>query len=180
VVSSEFYRHYKHGAAVAMNSVQEVAERVDGEFRRHFGRGYGIVEPYRVEDADLVLVTEGSMTGTARVAVRSLRQEGHKVGLLKLRLFRPFPVAAVKTALAGRKRIAVLDRNFSVGGGGIFCQELRAALVHSADHPFIYSYIAGVGGTDITPNVIRKIALETLNLSSPVDDPTWIMNDEKQ
>ncbi len=178
VVTSEFYRHYKHSAEEAMHSVEDVAADVDREFRGIFGRGYGILETVMTDDADVVIVTEGSMTGTARVAVRSLREEGHRVGLLKLRLFRPFPVRAVQEALRGKQKIAVLDRNFSVGGGGIFCQELRAALVHSPDRPWIYGYIAGVGGTDITPETVRGIALGTLEASGPVDAPEWIMNDE--
>ena len=178
VVSSDFYRHYKHSAQTAMNSVQEIAEQVDREFRREFGRGYGVVESFLTEDAEVVVVTEGSMTSTARVAITGLRQEGYKAGLLKLRLFRPFPVAAIQKALRGKRKIAVVDRNCSVGAGGIFCQELRAALVHSPDHPNIFGYIAGSGGTDITPGVIRGIALKTLESSSPADLPEWIMNDE--
>jgi pyruvate/2-oxoacid:ferredoxin oxidoreductase alpha subunit len=177
VVSSEKYREYKHMAHVGMDSVKSIATRVDQEFKAKFGRGYGIVEPVMVEDADVVVVTAGSMTSTARLAIARLREEGRKVGLLKLRTFRPFPVQAVQRALSGRQKIAVVDRNFSVGGGGIFCQELRSALIHSADHPLVSSYIAGSGGTDITPETIRKIAIQTLNQSTPVDAPEWIMSE---
>jgi pyruvate/2-oxoacid:ferredoxin oxidoreductase alpha subunit len=176
VVTSEYYRHYKHLAQGTMDSVKDIAFNVDQEFRRSFGRGYGIVESFLTGDADLVLVTEGSMTSTARLAVRSLRGQGHKIGLLKLRLFRPFPVEALQKALAGKMKIAVIDRNISLGGGGIFCQELRAALVHTPDHPLIYSYIAGIGGTEITPEVIETIALNAVERSEPADAPVWIMN----
>lgn len=178
VVTSEFYRQYRHMAQSAMNAVQEMAEQVDKEFKQRFGRSYGIVESVMIEDADVVIVTEGSMTSTARVAIEGLRRQGHRIGLLKLRLFRPFPVTAVQQALVGKKKVAVVDRNFSLGCGGIFCQELKAAVVHSPDHPQVYSYIAGIGGTDITPEIIRKIALNTLELSCPVDTPIWIMEDE--
>jgi pyruvate/2-oxoacid:ferredoxin oxidoreductase alpha subunit len=177
VVSSEKYREYKHLAHVGMDSVKSIAARVDQEFKAKFGRGYGIIEPFMVEDADAVVVTAGSMTSTARLAIAKLREEGRKVGLLKLRTFRPFPVQAIQSALSGKKKIAVIDRNFSVGGGGIFCQELRSALIHSADHPLVFSYIAGSGGTDITPETIQKIAIQTLSQSTPVDTPEWIMND---
>jgi pyruvate/2-oxoacid:ferredoxin oxidoreductase alpha subunit len=177
VVSSEFYRHYKHLAHGAMDSVKEIASNVDEEFQRSFGRGYGIIESIGTDDADVILVTEGSMTSTARLAIRDLRSQGYKVGLLKLRLFRPFPVAALQKALAGKKKIAVIDRNISLGGGGIFCQELKAALVHSPDRPSIFSYIAGVGGTEITPEVIQNIALNTLEQSNPSDTPAWIMSE---
>jgi pyruvate/2-oxoacid:ferredoxin oxidoreductase alpha subunit len=175
VVSSELYRKYKHMAQGSMDSVKEIAVRVDQEFKRDFGRGYGIIEPVMLEDAEVVIVTAGSITSTARVAIKDLRKQGNKIGLLKLRLFRPFPVEAAQIALRGKKKIAVIDRNISLGSGGIFCQELRAALIHSSDHPLTYSYIAGVGGTDVTPEVIQKIALEVMNRVDPFDQPIWVM-----
>ena len=177
VVSSELYRKYKHMAQGSMDSVKEVAVKVDQEFKNEFGRGYGIVEPVMVEDAEIVLVTAGSITSTTRMVVRDLRKQGHKIGLLKIRLFRPFPVEAARDALEGKKKIAVIDRNISLGSGGIFCQELRAALIHSPDHPLTYSYIAGVGGTDVTPEVIQKIAFDAINRKDPTDAPIWIMED---
>jgi pyruvate/2-oxoacid:ferredoxin oxidoreductase alpha subunit len=178
VVSPEFYRKYKHSAQEAMNSVKTVAVDVDQAFKEEFGRSYGIVEPYLTEGAELVIATAGSITSTARVAIKELRAQGHKVGLLKIRLFRPFPVEAIQAAVAGRGKIAVIDRNFSVGGGGIFGQELKAALVHSPDRPMVFSYIAGVGGTDVTPEVIQKIAIDTLKQPSASDMPVWIMGEE--
>jgi pyruvate/2-oxoacid:ferredoxin oxidoreductase alpha subunit len=177
VVSPESYRHYKHMAQATMDSVQEIASQVDEQFRQTFGRGYGVVESFMTEDADVVIVTQGSMTSTARIAIKSLRKQGHKIGLLKLRLFRPFPIRAIQKSFAGKKRIAVIDRTMSLGGGGIFCQEFKAALVHSSDHPMILSYIAGSGGTDVTPEVIQKIALDAIEQSNPSDTPTWIMSE---
>lgn len=177
VVSSELYRKYKHMAQGSMDSVKEVAAKVDQEFKNEFGRGYGIVEPVMVEDAEIVLVTAGSITSTTRMVVRDLRKQGHKIGLLKIRLFRPFPVEAARDALKGKKKIAVIDRNISLGSGGIFCQELRAALIHSPDHLLTYSYIAGVGGTDVTPEVIQKIVFDAISRKDPTDAPIWIMED---
>ena len=174
VVPSELYQKYKHMAQGSMESVKEIAARVDQEFKEGFGRGYGIVEPVMLEDAEVVLVTAGSITSTARVAIKNLRTRGKKIGLLKVRLFRPFQVEAVQIALRGKKKIAVIDRNISLGSGGIFCQELRAALIHSSDHPLTYSYIAGIGGTDVTPEVIEKIALDAINRSEPFDKPVWV------
>jgi len=177
VVSSELYRKYKQMAQGSMDSVKDIAVKADQEFKKEFGRGYGIVEPIMVEDAEIVLVTAGSITSTTRMVIRDLRKQGNKVGLLKIRLFRPFPVEAVRDTLKGKKKIAVIDRNISLGSGGIFCQELRAALIHSPDHPLTYSYIAGVGGTDVTPEVIQKIALEVMNRSEPFDKPIWVMEE---
>jgi pyruvate/2-oxoacid:ferredoxin oxidoreductase alpha subunit len=177
VVPSELYRKYKHMAQRSMDSVKEVAVKAGQEFKKEFGRGYGIVEPVMVEDAEMVLVTAGSITSTARMAVRDLRQQGYKIGLLKIRLFRPFPVEAVRNALRGKEKIAVIDRNISLGSGGIFCQELRAALVHSPEHPLTFGYIAGIGGTDVTPKVIQKIAFNAMGRNEPTDEPIWVMED---
>jgi len=175
VVSSELYRKYKQMAQVSMNSVKGIAVQVDREFKKEFGRGYGIIEPVLLDDAEIVIVTAGSITSTARVAIKALRENGVRIGLLKIRLFRPFPVEAIQTALRGKKKIAVIDRNISLGSAGIFCQELRAGLVHSSDHPLTYSYIAGVGGTDVTPEVIQRIAFDAINRTGPVDESIWIM-----
>jgi pyruvate/2-oxoacid:ferredoxin oxidoreductase alpha subunit len=177
VVPPELYRKYKHMAQTSMNSVKEIAARVDHEFREEFGRGYGIIEPVMLEDAEIVIVTAGSMSSTARVAIKALREKGNRVGLLKLRLFRPFPVEAIQQALIGKKKIGVIDRNISLGGGGIFCQELRAAMIHSPHHPLIFSYIAGIGGTDVNPEVIEKIALDVMEKTEPIDTPIWIMEE---
>jgi pyruvate/2-oxoacid:ferredoxin oxidoreductase alpha subunit len=177
VVSSELYRKYKHMAQGSMDSVKQLAVQVDAEFKKEFGRGYGIVEPVMLDDADIVLVTAGSITSTARLAIRELRQQGHKVGLFKIRLFRPFPREAIQQALRGKKKIAVIDRNISLGSGGIFGQEVRAALVHSPDHPLTFSYIAGIGGSDVTPEVIQKIVLDVMNRNEPRDAPIWVMEE---
>jgi pyruvate/2-oxoacid:ferredoxin oxidoreductase alpha subunit len=175
VVSSELYRKYKQMAQVSMDSVKGIAVQVDHEFKKEFGRGYGVIEPMMLEDAEVVIVTAGSITSTARLVIKELRKQGNKIGLLKLRLFRPFPREGIQQALRGKKKIAVIDRNISLGSGGIFCQELRAALVHSPDHPLTFSYIAGIGGTDVTPEVIQKIALDVMARSEPIDQPMWIM-----
>ncbi len=175
VVSPELYRKFKHMAQGSMNSVTAVAAEVDQEFGKIFGRSYSIVETVMLEDADVVLVTAGSITSTARVAIRELRTRGYRTGLLKLRLFRPFPQELVQRTLQGKKKIAVIDRNVSLGSGGIFCQELRAALVHSPDRAFIFSYLAGIGGTDVTPGVIEKIVFDVEARSEPDDQPIWIM-----
>jgi len=175
VVSPELYRKYKHMAQTSMNSVKEIAGRVDSEFREEFGRGYGIIERVMLDDAEVVIATAGSITSTARIVIKTLRERGHKVGLLKIRLFRPFPAEEIRQALAGKKKIAVIDRNISLGSGGIFCQELRAALVHSPDHPLTFSYIAGIGGTDVDPEAIEKIALDVMKKKEPVDTPIWVM-----
>jgi pyruvate/2-oxoacid:ferredoxin oxidoreductase alpha subunit len=174
VVSSELYRSYKHMAQDSMDSVKRIAKEIDEDFRRKFKRGYGIVDSVMLEDAEVVVVTAGSITSTARLAINQLRDRGYRVGLLKIRLFRPFPVEAVQAVLRGRKKIAVIDRNISLGSGGIFGQELRSALLPLPDHPLVYSYIAGVGGTDVNPETICGIALDAVARSEPMDKSIWI------
>ena len=177
VVTQELYRDYRHKTFVSMNEVKDVAAQVDGEFRSLFGRGYGVVEAVMLEDADVVLVTAGSITSTARVALKSLREKGHKIGLLKIRLFRPFPSEMIRKALAGKKKVGVIDRNISMGSGGIFCQEMRGVLAGVSPQPVTYSYIAGIGGTDVDVKAIESIAMDLMKRVGPADGPLWVKED---
>lgn len=174
VVPSELYREYRHLAQQSMESVKEVAQRVDEAFKKQFGRGYGLVEGVMTEDAELVIVTAGSITSTARVAIKMLREKGYRVGLLKIRYFRPFPYERIQQTLQGRKKIAVIDRNFSLGSGGIFGQELRAAMVHSPERPLIFNYIAGIGGVDVTPETIQWIVMDAIKREKPMEESIWV------
>ncbi len=122
------------------------------------GRGWGVLERYRCDGAQTVIVTLGSMCGTAREAVDALRDAGEAVGLLKVRLFRPLPVAALRAALAGVRDVLVLDRNFSPGAGGVLHQELRAALYGMPDAPRVHGLLAGVGGVNVPPQKIVELA----------------------
>jgi pyruvate/2-oxoacid:ferredoxin oxidoreductase alpha subunit len=152
----------------------ETAEVVDREFNGQFGRGYGLVEGVAVEDAELVLVTSGSITSTARVAIADLRKKGLRVGLLKIRLFRPFPTAAIRKILDPIPRIAVVERNISLGREGIFCSELKAALVNSPTPHRIQGYLAGIGGTDVNPDLIERVVLDGLAREQFSDEPIWM------
>ena len=112
------------------------------------GRSYGVVEEYRLGDAELVLVTSSTPAMTARVAIDALRERGIAAGLLRLRVFRPFPADALRRALAGKQRVVVLDRNCSFGHHGIFYQEIKSALYElpPAERPPMRGIIAGLGG----------------------------------
>ena len=165
---------FKFGAHKAMEEVKTLAVRVDREFKARFGRGYGLIEKYRAADADVILFTLGTAAGTAREVIDAYRAAGKKVGLVRLRLFRPFPVAAVVKALAGAKKVAVLDRDFSLGLGGIVAQELKAALCSAPRKPRVFEFIAGLGGRDITPETIRGVLEKTLKNANPGDKPVWM------
>ena len=147
----------------ALRQVPRVLETIEADWIRMFGRSYGAVESYRTEDAELVLVTSGTVTSTARFVIDQRRSAGEKVGLVKVKLFRPFPTELLRAALAGFDKVAVLDRNISPGHGGIFAEELRAALydLPAEDRPLIYGYVLGLGGRDITPAVIDEVIERT-------------------
>ena len=113
------------------------------------------------DGARTVVVTLGSLCGTAREAVDGLREAGHAVGLVKVRLFRPLPVAALRAALDGVPDVVVLDRNHSPGAGGVLAQELRAALYGLPGAPRIRGCLAGVGGVNVPPERIADWVLQT-------------------
>lgn len=113
------------------------------------GRNWGgAVTGYRLEDAEVVLVTMGSLVSTARIAVDALRAAGEKAGLLKIRLFRPFPAEAVREMLKPARAVVALDKNIVYGAGGALGRELRAVLYGFTNVP-VYSYILGLGGRDV-------------------------------
>jgi pyruvate/2-oxoacid:ferredoxin oxidoreductase alpha subunit len=143
-----------------MARVPALALDADREWNRLTGRGWGIVERYRCEGARTVIVTMGSMCGTAREAVDAMRDAGLPVGLLKVRLYRPLPVAALRAALAGVPEVLVLDRNYSPGCGGVLHQELRAALYGMQGAPRITGLLAGVGGVNVSAQRIAELVAQ--------------------
>jgi pyruvate/2-oxoacid:ferredoxin oxidoreductase alpha subunit len=149
-----YYRH-RQDIEAAMGRVPELAAEADRDWAVRTGRSFGVVERYRCDGAGTVVVSMGSLCGTARDAVDAMRDQGLAVGLLKVRLFRPLPVQALRAALAGVASVVVLDRNHSPGAGGVLHQELRAALYGMADAPQIHGYLAGVGGVNVSPAMIE-------------------------
>jgi hypothetical protein len=155
--------------------------QVNEEFKSIFGDGYLPVEGYKSDDADVVMVTMGSAVGTCRLVIDEMRKEGFKVGLIKLKMFRPFPKKLIREALAGRKKIAIIDRNISHGQCGFAHQEIKWALnMPGVMPPPTYGFIAGLGGEDITPELVTKAIQFTLN-NDPVDqDVIWLGLAEKR
>jgi pyruvate/2-oxoacid:ferredoxin oxidoreductase alpha subunit len=144
------------------------------QFQRVFGRGYPPVEGYRSQDAEVVLVTSGSTVGTARPVIDAMRLKGFSVGLVKLKMFRPFPAKLARVALGDKQKVLVIDRNLSPGQGGIFCQELRGALCDTRAAGQMYGFISGLGGSDITPSLIEKAFMFTINARRPSEEPIWL------
>jgi len=159
----------------ALEKALQVAQEADQNFHRIFGRRYGLLEKYRLEDAELVLVAAGTSVGTARIAVDRLRDRGARVGLLKIRLFRPPPVNDIRDALRGVPKVAVLDRSISLGAEGILSQELKSVLYTADGHcPAVFGLLAGLGGIDVTPELICEIAERALHSEYPTQGPIWI------
>lgn len=172
VVSQDLYCRHRQDIGAAMDRVPAVAAEADQEWQRCTGRGWGVIERYRCEDAELVIASLGSMCGTAREAVDLLRAAGQSVGLVKVRLFRPLPVAALRAALAGVRDVVVLDRNFSPGAGGVLHQELRAALYGMQAPPRVHGLLAGVGGVNVPPQRIVELA-QAARTREPAAEPVW-------
>lgn len=155
---------YRFKHVEAMSKAKDVIDRVDQEFRSIFKRGYGgQVEAYRTTDSELLLITMGSPSGTAKVAVDLARDKGIGVGLLKIRALRPFPVEKVVDVARNKKVITVIDRNVCFGWGtGVVFMEVKSALGPVAEKICLLNCIGGLGGSDITvehiTGIIQKMA----------------------
>lgn len=158
VVTPDMYNRHRRAIGAAMARVPGVAAEADRDWQARTGRGWGVLERYRCEGAEIVIVAMGSMCGTAREAVDALREAGLPAGLVKLRLFRPLPAAELRAALAGVRDVLVLDRDFAPGAGGVLHQELRAALYGMQGAPGVHGVLAGVGGVNVPAAVIAELA----------------------
>ncbi|MDD5987424.1 MAG: pyruvate ferredoxin oxidoreductase [Eubacteriales bacterium] len=148
---SPYYMEIKRAQAQAMKDAMPVIRDVANKFYDMTGRQYGFFEEYKMDDADVALVVIGSSAGTGKEAVDRLRSEGQKVGLIKLRVFRPFPRIPLAEAMCKVKAVAIMDKaeGFSNSGGPLF-NEARNSLYDLPDKPYAVNYIYGLGGRDIT------------------------------
>ncbi len=152
----DHYVEFRKEVSNAMRRVPERLRAVEEEFLDIFGRSHGgPLATYRTDDADEVLMTMGTMTTTARTVVDELRSEGRKVGLAKLRLFRPFPAEEIRSLAGGVDRLGVVDRSYCFGTMGPAATEVSAALYASPHRPLVSSFVAGIGGRDVTPGKVR-------------------------
>ncbi len=155
----EIYFEAKRAQDEAFRNARRVINRVWKDWANRFGREYHVVETYRMEDAEVALMIQGSMAETAMTAIDKMREAGKKVGLVRLRLWRPFPVQEFRKAVAGIPVLAVIDRALTIGGvGGPLGTEVRAALYAAARRPRVVNFIAGLGGRDITVEDFEEMA----------------------
>jgi len=154
----DYYFEHKMPIVEAMKSAKDVIIKVGKDFSQKFGREYGLLEEYKLDDAEIAIVALGSTCGTTKVVVDELRSKGIKAGLLKVRVFRPFPAEEIAQALLKVKAAAILDRSdtFSNQGGQLFT-EIRSAMYDLKEKPLLSNYIYGLGGREITLDDIRKI-----------------------
>jgi pyruvate/2-oxoacid:ferredoxin oxidoreductase alpha subunit len=176
LVRPDDYMEMRWDQQQAMRKAVRMLHEIDADWRALTGRSWAAIETYRVAGADLVLVTSGTITSTAREVVDERREHGERVGLVKVKLFRPFPALAMRRALRGARRVAVLDRNVSPGHGGIFAEEIRAALydVPPDDRPWLHGYVLGLGGRDVTPATINEIIDRTWAVDAPPRADLWV------
>ncbi len=154
----DYYFEHKYMEAQAMLGASKIIEKVEKEYGDKFGRYYGLIEKYKLDDAEYAIVVMGSTAGTAKEAVDSMREKGEKVGLLRIRVYRPLPAEEIKNALKNCKKVAVLDRadGFNAFGGPVYI-DVKASLYDEKNRPDIYGFIYGLGGRDIKPHEIEDV-----------------------
>ncbi len=179
MVGPEAFMEVRYLAHAKQLSALEVIPRIAEEFRQRFGRNSGgLVRGYRCDDAETIVVALGSVIGTLKDTIDELRAQGVKIGVLGIRSFRPFPLAAVRAALQAARRVVVLEKSFSVGLGGVVSTDVRLALSGLQLHG--YTVVAGLGGRAITKaslhRTLREAIADTLPALSFMDLDWRIVN----
>ena len=158
----DYFFEHKYQQAEAMEASRKIVKETDKEFAKLTGRKYNLIEKYKTNDAEQVIVVLSSTAGTAKIVVDKLRKEGKKIGLLKIRVMRPFPNREIAQALSKAKTVAVLDRAFSYGNYGPVFTEVRSALYNLDKKPKLSNYIYGIGGRNIDLDDLEKVYWELM------------------
>ncbi|MBW1863385.1 MAG: phenylglyoxylate dehydrogenase [Deltaproteobacteria bacterium] len=178
-LSGKLFTEFRHKHCMAMSNAKQKIDDIDKEFHKAFGRGYGgLIEEYRTEDAETVLLAMGSAASTAKVMIDKKREEGVKVGLVRIRTFRPFPLERLTRAVQGKKALGVIDRDVCFGWNtGIIFMEIRAALNKSGLSIPMVNFIDGLSGADITLEHIEKAIDVTSHAAKgePFQEVNWLM-----
>ncbi|MEM4447760.1 MAG: hypothetical protein QW461_10730, partial [Candidatus Jordarchaeales archaeon] len=161
----DYYPEIKYQQEVATKKSLGRIKEIIREFNETFGRNYGVIEEYCMDDAEVALLTIGSVSGTAKDAVDEMRSMGKPVGLVKLRLFRPLPVEDLRKTLVKVKAVGVIDRHISFGAlGGALNMEVRATLYELRNRPHVMGFPTGLGGRDIRVEHLVKVTEELLRI----------------
>jgi len=165
------YAETKKAQEVNLRASKEVILQCWAEFDKTFQRHYSPIESYRTEGAKVLLLTMGSFSETAMTAIDRMREGGKEVGLVRIRLWRPFPFEEFRQAVSNAETIVVVDRALSFGGpGGPVCSEVRSALYGEKQKPKVVSFVAGLGGRDITPAGFEEIVNRGIEISQKGSD----------
>jgi pyruvate ferredoxin oxidoreductase alpha subunit len=153
----DWYMETRYRLEVALQDSLPVIEEVAKEFKKKFGRwSGGLIEEYRLEDAETAVISMGSVVGTIKDVVDELRNEGQKIGVLRIRTFRPFPKKAIYDALQDVKNVVVMEKDISLGFGGMLANELKTVFYRQAKQPKISGFVVGLGGRDVPQQSIRR------------------------
>ncbi len=163
-----YYFEFKRQQEEAMANALPVIKNVSDEFEKISGRTYGLFETLGMEDAEFAVIAQGSGAGTIRHQVECLRSNGIRAGMIKLRSFRPFPAEELIKALSGVKTVAVFDRSttFAGGMGGPVFNELRSSFYEQEAKPLMVNYVYGLGGRDLSVELVKKAMEEILEMNS--------------
>jgi pyruvate ferredoxin oxidoreductase alpha subunit len=179
--NEDWLMEIRRQTAAAMERSAGVIREAYADFERVFGRKYGnpFFEEYMTDDADVVLVGMGTMSNPVRVAIRQMREEGKKVGFVRLRWFRPFPAEELAKSLGRFKAVGVIDRDFSLGSpyhSGVVATEVRTALYQSENRPQVVGFICGLGGREVTLPDVKKMSEIVSQAASGKPQPAtqWI------
>ncbi len=177
VLEGAMYSYFRYQMHRAVQNALTVHEEAADDFHRIFGRRWGAYEGYRLSDADTVLVMAGSFSTKIKAAVNRWREQGRRVGLLRLRMIRPLPAAQLVGSLAGRRAVGVLDQNLSPGLGGILYHEVAGALAGSGRAPGVLrSFVGGLGGKDISQGELDHVlqVLDTSRVGEDASEPVLL------
>lgn len=167
LVNRDHYFELRYKIYESMDRAGRLLVEAGEEFGEILGRRYAPLEGYLLDDAEYVFVSAGAMTSNVRQAVKDMRERGIKAGLLRIISLRPFPITEIRSLLAGRRKVAVLDRNMSAGHSGIFAEEIRSALAGQPDAPPIYGYVVGIGGRDVRVETVAEVLDDLLAREEP-------------
>jgi pyruvate/2-oxoacid:ferredoxin oxidoreductase alpha subunit len=163
VCGSDLYSSIKYKRQADTLAVARLWDQVAERYNGNFNRLHKAVEEYRTEDADLCIAGIGTATGTIRLAVDRLREEGLKAGSLRLAMFRPFPLEGLLRAIGTAKHLIVIDRDISLGAEGIVAQEVKAALFEKRGGIKVTGFVAGIGGNDVTVDTIIPLVRQAIS-----------------
>lgn len=178
LVSPEWFMEFRYMIQEAMENAKQLIPKIDSEYEKRFGIAHGgLIEKYKCEDTDVMLLTMGTMGSDAKIAVDNLRKEGLKVGLARIRTFRPFPAEEIGKFAEQAQMLTTIDRHISFGMEGFLATEVKASLFNKKDKSLVAGFIAGLGGRDVTSETIEKIAKKSLKWmhSGKVErETTWV------